>query len=213
MINNAQSRYEKHCQLLALDIKSLCRPSLSSVSPSTLNGRHVTDQTVTDRSITSCCVNAAPAKVLSDRGIDMPEAVGSARRKRRSPLKSLSDSSMSRLIADVIERQPGKKALIQDIYRCMRKSDPGYFRSRTKEGWQGRVRRLLSRQKTLFIRTSEQGPGCGKSRTDRGRYWRLQSDHTPFVSVPPSSGTAPVASPGQVPCAENSRSNRLGVDD
>ena len=207
MINNAQSRYEKYCQLLALDISSLRRPPLSSVSSSTLNGRHVTDQAVTGRSIMSCCVNAAPARVLSDRGIDMPEAVGSSRRKRRSPLKSLSDSSMSRLIADVIESQPGKKALIQDIYRRMQKSDPGYFRSRTKEGWQGRVRRLLSRQKTLFMRTSEQGPGCGNSRRDRGYYWRLQSDQALSVSVQPSSGAAPVASPGQVPCFEHSQSN------
>ena len=208
MINNAQSRYEKHCQLLALDVSSLCRPPLSSVSSSVLNGHHVTDRSASDRSVMSGCVNAAPARVLSDRGIDMPEAVGSSRRKRRAPLRSLSDSSMSRLIADVIESQPGKKALIQDIYRRMRKSDPGYFRSQTKECWQGRVRRLLSRQKTLFIRTSEQGPGRGKSRTDRGYYWRLQSDQTPSVSVQPSSVVAPVASPEQMRCSENSQSNR-----
>ena len=200
MINNAQSRYEKYCQLLALDISSLRRAPLSSVSSSTLNGRHVTDQEFTDRSVMSCCVNAAPARVLSDRGIDMTEAVGYSRRKRRSPLKGLSDSSISRLIADVIESQPGKKALIRDVYRCLRKRDPGYFCNRTKESWQGRVRRLLSRQKRLFIRTSEQGPGCGNSRMDRGCYWRLQSDQTSSDSVQPSSGGAPVASPGQVRC-------------
>lgn len=204
MINDAQSRYEKYCQLLALDISSLRRPPLSGVSSGVLNGRHVTGQECTDRSVVSCCVNAAPARVLSDRGVDMSEAVGSSRRKKRAPQKSLSDSSISRLIVDVIESQPGKKALIQDIYRCMQKSDPGFFCSRTKEGWQCRVRRLLSRRKTLFIRTSEQGPGCGKSRKNRGCYWRLQSDQTPSVIVQPSS----VASPEQIRCSENSQSNR-----
>ena len=208
MIDNAQSRYEKYCQLLALDLSTLCRPPLSSVSSSAQNGRHVAAQAVADRSVMSCCVNAPSARVLSDRGIDMPGAAGRSRRERRAPLKSLSDSSISRLIADVIESQPGKKALIRDIYRCLRRSDPGYFRSRTREGWQNRVRRLLSRQKTLFIRTSEQGPGCGNSRMDRGYYWRLQSDQALSVSVQPSSEAAPVASPRQVPCFEHSQSNR-----
>lgn len=210
MINNALSRYEKHSQLLALDISSLRRPPLSSVSTGAMDGRCVTAQAVTNQPVLSCCANAASRKVLSGRGVDMPGVARRSDRKERAPRSRLSVPSLSRLIAEVIDSRPEKKALVRDIYRCLRQKDPGYFSNNGKGRWQGRVRRLLSRQKELFIRTSDKGPGGGKNRINKGNYWQLQSAQAPSLSVQPSPGAAPVAtaSPGQVLCSDNLLLNR-----
>ena len=171
MINNAHN--DKHSQLLALDITQLRRPPLSGTSSGS-NGRQVTEGAVAGKSLLSCSANLLPDKSLSDRDIDTPRAVRHPGRKRRGPRRRPTASMLSRLIAEVISNQPEKKALIGDIYRCLQHREPGFFSIRGSGSWQGRVRRQLSRDKALFVKTLERGPGGGSNRINMGYYWQLQ---------------------------------------
>ena len=196
MNNNAPSP-DGTPQLLTLTATLLRRPPLSSTASGSMGGRHVTSSAVADKSVSPCSANALPDKTISDRGINMSRAVGRPGRKRRGPQKNRpTESMLVRLIAEVIGNQSGNKALIGDIYRCLRQKEPGYFSSRVKDGWQGRVRRLLSKHKELFVKTLEKGPGCGTNRTNKGYYWQLQSDRALSLSVQSSTGAVPVSAVG-----------------
>lgn len=198
VINNAPSHNDKHSQLLALDITQLRRPPLSSASSASMNGCQVTEGAVAGKSVLSCSANVVPANVvparsLSDRDIDMPRAAPCPGPKRRGPIRRLTESALSRLIAEVIDSQPGKKALIRDIYQCLQHRAPDFFPIRGRGRWQGRVRRQLSRQKELFVKTSEKGPGGGDYRVDKGHYWQLQSDQATSLRVQSSTAAVPVS--------------------
>ena len=184
VINNAPSHNVKHSQLLALDVTQLRRPPLSSISSGSMNWRQVTEGAVADKSVLSYSANVPSDKRLSDRDINTLRAVRRPGRKRRGPQRSPTESVLSRLIAEVIDNQPGKKALIRDIYRCLRQREPGIFSISGRSSWQGRVRRLLSRHKELFVKTSEKGPGDGSNRINKGYYWQLQSDQATSLRVP-----------------------------
>lgn len=181
MINNAHN--DKHSQLLALDISQLRQPPLSGASSGSRNGRQVTEGAVAGKSVSSCSANLQPDKSLSDRDIDMPRAVRHPGRKRRGPRRRPTASMLSRLIAEVIGNQPEKKALIGDIYRCLQHREPGFFSIRGSGSWQGRVRRQLSRDKELFVKTLERGPGGNSNRINMGYYWQLQPGHATSLRV------------------------------
>ena len=182
MINNASSHNDKHSQLLSSDVSQLRRPPLSSVSSGSMNGCQVTEGAVASKSVLSCSASALPDKSLSDRDIDMRRAVRHPGRKRRGPLRRLTESVLSRLIAEVIDNQPEKKALVQDIYRGLQQREPDFFSIRGKGSWQGRVRRLLSRRNQLFVKTPERGPG-GDNRFNTGYYWQLQPGQATSLRV------------------------------
>ena len=175
VINNAPSHNDKHSQLLALDISQLRRPPLPGASSGTMNGCQVTEGAVAGKSVLSCSANGVSDKSLSDRDIDMLRAVRLPGRKRRRPGRHPTESMLSCLIAEVIDSQSAKKALIQDIYRCLQHREPDFFSIRRRRSWQGRVRRLLSRHNELFVKTSEKGPGDGINRFNGGYYWQLQT--------------------------------------
>ena len=182
VINNA--RNDKHSQLLALDIAQLRRPPLSSASSGSMNGRRVTEDAVVGKSVMSCSANVLPDTSLPNRDIDTLRAVRGRKRGRR---RRLTESLLSRLIAEVIGKQPGQKALIQDIYRGLRQREPGLFSISGSGSWQSRVRRQLSKNMELFVKTSEKGSGVGDNRTNKGHYWQLQSGQATPLHVQSST--------------------------
>lgn len=192
VINNAHN--DKHSQLLALDITQLQRPPLSSASSGSMNGRRVTEGAVAGKSVLSCSAEVLPDTSLPNRDIDTLRAVRRRGRKRGPRPMRPTESMLSRLIAEVLGKHPGQKALIQDIYRGLQQREPGLFSIRGSGSWQGRVRRQLSKDKEIFVKTSERGSGVGDNRTNKGCYWQLQSGQ---------------ATPLHVPSSTNNRSERI----